>query len=67
MSKHKINILFTRKVFSVPFYYILFVLSVFSSVRLRKNSSLRKSEDVGKAKKGQRLIEKEAMETGKVI
>ncbi|XP_026210427.1 canalicular multispecific organic anion transporter 1 [Anabas testudineus] len=36
------------------------------SVRLRKNSSLRKPEDVGEAKKGQRLIEKETMETGKV-
>ncbi|KAL6101831.1 abcc2 [Pungitius sinensis] len=34
------------------------------SVRLRKNSSIRKS--VSDLKKGQRLIEKEAMETGKV-
>ncbi|XP_069548711.1 ATP-binding cassette sub-family C member 2 [Brachyistius frenatus] len=37
-----------------------------SSVRLRKNSSIRKSEDVGESKKGQRLIEKETMETGHV-
>lgn len=45
-----------------------FVCSViFFSVRLRKNSSIRKSEDVGESKKGQRLIEKETMETGKVI
>uniref|UniRef100_A0AAQ4Q6G1 ATP-binding cassette, sub-family C (CFTR/MRP), member 2 n=1 Tax=Gasterosteus aculeatus aculeatus TaxID=481459 RepID=A0AAQ4Q6G1_GASAC len=36
------------------------------SVRLRTNSSLKKSDDVGDLKKGQRLIEKEAMETGKV-
>lgn len=35
------------------------------SVRLRKNSSLRKSEG-DEFKKGQRLIEKEAMETGQV-
>ncbi|KAM8860010.1 ATP-binding cassette sub-family C member 2 isoform 1-T2 [Spinachia spinachia] len=34
------------------------------SVRLRKNSSMRKSDS--DLKKGQRLIEKEAMETGKV-
>lgn len=36
------------------------------SVRLRKNSSFKKTEDVGESKKGQRLIEKEAMETGQV-
>lgn len=46
------------------FHLIYFVL--FSSVRLRKNSSFKKSEDVGEFKKGQRLIEKEAMETGQV-
>lgn len=40
---------------------------LFFSVRLRKNSSLRKSEAIGESKKGQRLIEKEAMETGQVI
>lgn len=28
---------------------------------------MKKSEDVGESKKGQRLIEKEAMETGQVI
>ncbi|XP_040905275.1 canalicular multispecific organic anion transporter 1 [Toxotes jaculatrix] len=36
------------------------------SVRLRKNGSVRKTEDVAESKKGQRLIEKEAMETGQV-
>ncbi|XP_068578796.1 ATP-binding cassette sub-family C member 2 [Cebidichthys violaceus] len=36
------------------------------SVRLRKNSSIRKSDNVSDLKKGQRLIEKETMETGKV-
>lgn len=36
------------------------------SVRLRKSSTLRKSEDAGESKKGQRLIEKETMETGQV-
>uniref|UniRef100_A0A665VH35 ATP-binding cassette, sub-family C (CFTR/MRP), member 2 n=1 Tax=Echeneis naucrates TaxID=173247 RepID=A0A665VH35_ECHNA len=36
------------------------------SVRLRKNSSLRKAKDDGESKKGQRLIEKETMETGRV-
>ncbi|XP_044229320.1 canalicular multispecific organic anion transporter 1 [Thunnus albacares] len=35
-------------------------------VRLRKNSSIRKSEDVDESKKGQRLIDKETMETGQV-
>ncbi|CAK6953270.1 canalicular multispecific organic anion transporter 1 [Scomber scombrus] len=35
-------------------------------VRLRKNSSIRKAEDVDESKKGQKLIEKEAMETGQV-
>ncbi|XP_037541476.1 canalicular multispecific organic anion transporter 1, partial [Nematolebias whitei] len=37
-----------------------------SSVRLRKNGSLKISENDGETKKGQRLIEKEAMETGQV-
>uniref|UniRef100_A0A671YF42 ATP-binding cassette, sub-family C (CFTR/MRP), member 2 n=1 Tax=Sparus aurata TaxID=8175 RepID=A0A671YF42_SPAAU len=37
-----------------------------SSVRLRKNSSIKKVQDVGESKKGQRLIEKETMETGQV-
>ncbi|KAF3708249.1 Canalicular multispecific organic anion transporter 1 [Channa argus] len=36
------------------------------SVRLRKNCSLKKSERVDESNKGQRLIEKEAMETGQV-
>ncbi|XP_049455616.1 canalicular multispecific organic anion transporter 1 [Epinephelus fuscoguttatus] len=36
------------------------------SVRLRKNNSIRKSEDADESKKGQRLIEKETMETGRV-
>ncbi|XP_038593401.1 canalicular multispecific organic anion transporter 1 [Micropterus salmoides] len=36
------------------------------SVRLRKTSSIRKLEDVDQSKKGQRLIEKETMETGQV-
>ncbi|XP_058507568.1 canalicular multispecific organic anion transporter 1 [Solea solea] len=35
------------------------------SIRLRTNSSIKKPEE-GDAKKGQRLIEKEAMETGQV-
>lgn len=37
-----------------------------SSVRLRKSNSIRKSEDIDESKKGQRLIEKETMETGQV-
>ncbi|XP_017268527.1 canalicular multispecific organic anion transporter 1 [Kryptolebias marmoratus] len=37
-----------------------------SSVRLRKNSTLKISENSGETKKGQRLIEKETMETGQV-
>ncbi|CAL8300312.1 unnamed protein product [Merluccius merluccius] len=36
------------------------------SVRLRTNSSLQKKEVAAELKKGQRLIEKEAMETGQV-
>ncbi|XP_059215146.1 canalicular multispecific organic anion transporter 1 isoform X2 [Centropristis striata] len=36
------------------------------SVRLRKNSTIKKSEDVVESKTGQRLIEKETMETGQV-
>ncbi|XP_041803743.1 canalicular multispecific organic anion transporter 1 isoform X2 [Chelmon rostratus] len=36
------------------------------SVRLRKNSSIKKSADVDDLKKGQKLIEKETMETGQV-
>uniref|UniRef100_A0A671T7U8 ATP-binding cassette, sub-family C (CFTR/MRP), member 2 n=1 Tax=Sinocyclocheilus anshuiensis TaxID=1608454 RepID=A0A671T7U8_9TELE len=43
------------------FIYIFFVFSV----SLRKNSSVRSKKDSGD-KKGQRLIEKEAMETGRV-
>uniref|UniRef100_A0A8C1G117 Uncharacterized protein n=1 Tax=Cyprinus carpio carpio TaxID=630221 RepID=A0A8C1G117_CYPCA len=42
----------------------LFLFLVFS-VRVRKNSSVRSKKDSGD-KKGQRLIEKEAMETGRV-
>lgn len=38
----------------------------FSSVRLR-NGSLKKTEDDDETKKGQRLIEKETMETGQVM
>ncbi|XP_047459450.1 canalicular multispecific organic anion transporter 1 [Mugil cephalus] len=37
-----------------------------SSVRLRKNSSLKKKEFSDESNKGQRLIEKETMETGQV-
>ncbi|XP_024152521.1 canalicular multispecific organic anion transporter 1 isoform X2 [Oryzias melastigma] len=37
-----------------------------SSVRVRKNSSLNKSEGAGKTKTGQRLIDEEAMEKGQV-
>ncbi|XP_035982452.1 canalicular multispecific organic anion transporter 1 [Fundulus heteroclitus] len=37
-----------------------------SSFRLRKNSTLKPAEDTGETKKGQRLIEKETMETGQV-
>uniref|UniRef100_A0A3B5LYX7 ATP-binding cassette, sub-family C (CFTR/MRP), member 2 n=1 Tax=Xiphophorus couchianus TaxID=32473 RepID=A0A3B5LYX7_9TELE len=36
------------------------------SFRLRKDSTLKPTEDVGETKKGQRLIEKETMETGQV-
>ena len=36
------------------------------SVRLRKNSSIHKPKDSDETKKGQRLIEKETMETGQV-
>ncbi|XP_068424094.1 ATP-binding cassette sub-family C member 2 [Clinocottus analis] len=36
------------------------------SVRLRKKSSIRKSDNVSDVKKGQRLIENETMETGTV-
>uniref|UniRef100_A0A8C4EQY9 ABC-type glutathione-S-conjugate transporter n=1 Tax=Dicentrarchus labrax TaxID=13489 RepID=A0A8C4EQY9_DICLA len=35
-------------------------------VRLRKNSSIKKSEDADESKQGQKLIEKETMETGQV-
>lgn len=48
----------------------LCLLCLFSSsfsVRLRKNSSIRKPENADESKKGQRLIEKETMETGQVI
>uniref|UniRef100_A0A665VE18 ATP-binding cassette, sub-family C (CFTR/MRP), member 2 n=1 Tax=Echeneis naucrates TaxID=173247 RepID=A0A665VE18_ECHNA len=48
------------------FVCLLHLLSPFPSVRLRKNSSLRKAKDDGESKKGQRLIEKETMETGRV-
>ncbi|XP_041645026.1 canalicular multispecific organic anion transporter 1 [Cheilinus undulatus] len=37
-----------------------------SSVRLRKNSSLKKTEVPAESKKGEKLIEKETMETGQV-
>lgn len=37
------------------------------SVRLRKNSSVRLPKDVDDSKKGQKLIEKETMETGQVM
>ncbi|XP_028278726.1 ATP-binding cassette sub-family C member 2 isoform X2 [Parambassis ranga] len=37
-----------------------------NSIRLRKSSSVRKPEGHAESKKGQRLIEKEAMETGQV-
>ncbi|KAM8852537.1 ATP-binding cassette sub-family C member 2 isoform 1-T1 [Synchiropus picturatus] len=37
-----------------------------SSIRLRKNTSIKKPEDAKEAAKGQRLIEKETMETGHV-
>ncbi|KAM7408746.1 hypothetical protein PAMA_002464 [Pampus argenteus] len=36
------------------------------SYRLRKSSSIKKSENIDESKKGQRLIEKETMETGQV-
>nr|XP_046256958.1 canalicular multispecific organic anion transporter 1 isoform X2 [Scatophagus argus] len=36
------------------------------SVRLRKNNSIKRTDDVGELKKGQKLIETEAMETGQV-
>uniref|UniRef100_A0A8P4G8C0 ABC-type glutathione-S-conjugate transporter n=1 Tax=Dicentrarchus labrax TaxID=13489 RepID=A0A8P4G8C0_DICLA len=37
-----------------------------SSYLLRKNSSIKKSEDADESKQGQKLIEKETMETGQV-
>ncbi|XP_054885537.1 canalicular multispecific organic anion transporter 1 [Poeciliopsis prolifica] len=37
-----------------------------SSFRLKKNDSVKPTEDVNETKKGQRLIEKETMETGQV-
>uniref|UniRef100_A0A8C1PEQ3 Uncharacterized protein n=1 Tax=Cyprinus carpio TaxID=7962 RepID=A0A8C1PEQ3_CYPCA len=46
------------------FVFTIFVFFVFS-MRLRKNSSVRSKKDSGD-KKGQRLIEKETMETGRV-
>uniref|UniRef100_A0A8C1PRK6 Uncharacterized protein n=1 Tax=Cyprinus carpio TaxID=7962 RepID=A0A8C1PRK6_CYPCA len=48
-------------------YYHKFkhILQALLSVRVRKNSSVRSKKDSGD-KKGQRLIEKEAMETGRV-
>lgn len=49
-------------VFTKTNLYIFFVFSV----RVRKNSSVRSKKDSGD-KKGQRLIEKEAMETGRVL
>lgn len=46
----------------------MFLISSFSSsVRLRKGSSLKKTEETVDTKKGQKLIEKETMETGQVI
>lgn len=36
------------------------------SVRLRKQNSIKRTENASEAKKGQKLIEKEAMETGRV-
>ncbi|KAL3972082.1 interferon, gamma-inducible protein 30 [Sarotherodon galilaeus] len=38
----------------------------FSNVRLRRNTSVKKSENADEPKKGQKLIEKETMETGQV-
>uniref|UniRef100_A0A8C2XQZ4 ATP-binding cassette, sub-family C (CFTR/MRP), member 2 n=1 Tax=Cyclopterus lumpus TaxID=8103 RepID=A0A8C2XQZ4_CYCLU len=56
--------------FPTKYVFIMFSLLVFSglfsSVRLRKKSSLKKSDNVSDIKKGQRLIENETMETGKV-
>lgn len=54
-----------KSLFILFFEWLCSVLS--SSVRLRKNSSIKKVQDVGESKKGQRLIEKETMETGQVI
>lgn len=55
--------------YSPTTYIFVFFMCLFSfsSVRLRKNSTLKKSEDFGELKKGQKLIEKETMETGQVI
>lgn len=47
-------------------HHINFFLSFFSSFRLRKNSNLKTTENVDETKRGERLIEKEAMETGTV-
>ncbi|KAF6731478.1 Canalicular multispecific organic anion transporter 1 [Oryzias melastigma] len=46
--------------------FLLLISLSFFSVRVRKNSSLNKSEGAGKTKTGQRLIDEEAMEKGQV-
>lgn len=47
------------------FSHLVFFV-VFTSVRLRKKSSIKRSDNVNDIKKGQRLIENETMETGNV-
>lgn len=73
IPKKKNKDLFSAQSFSIVFELVLFMISFFHfsslllcavcSFRLRKNSNLKSPENT---KKGQRLIEKETMETGQV-
>uniref|UniRef100_A0A4W6CQ51 ATP-binding cassette, sub-family C (CFTR/MRP), member 2 n=1 Tax=Lates calcarifer TaxID=8187 RepID=A0A4W6CQ51_LATCA len=51
---------------TVTAYVLMCDYYLHRGVRLRKNSSIRKPENADESKKGQRLIEKETMETGQV-
>lgn len=52
--------------FFIIYLYVIFVLYIFLTVRARTTSSLKKTTDGVDSKIGQRLIEKETMETGQV-
>lgn len=59
-----------KQLTSIKFWEATFVMGLYLinhvfTIRLRKNSSITVGKDLGD-KKGRRLIEKEAMETGKV-